>query len=211
MAFFQWLIVSVVAVAGSLTLIDRSPSESREYKIFLGIISCFFVLSPCWFEYASWGDSVPVTFSADGKVTEHYFGLFTVPFVTEYANMPTGGNSSSLVVATVISKDRKRARVLKYDITASIESPNRYYAKMERRQRSSLENLGEFERTTDSTLYAFIEQHPIDPGYFLSESLGSAQRGTIQDSLKNVFNDWLKVYRPNDGGIAISFTRLSQF
>ncbi|MFA6365520.1 MAG: hypothetical protein WCW78_03935 [Candidatus Paceibacterota bacterium] len=197
-AFIQYLVICIIAMFSYFFYFDGQKTYPLNRIVAIAAMWMVF-LSPIYFEYADWGDSVPVTFSGN-SVIKHPLGTFTSPFglTNDYANMPTRNSFVRVIMNSSLTEDRKRMVGLTYNFSASISSPEKYYAKASRRALSSSESESELEHIADSVSLAFAISHPNPSTTRFSYMNYEESRG-MRDSLRNVFNEWLKTHRSDDG------------
>jgi hypothetical protein len=208
-SFIQWLAI-VICSAYIWHNMDDAYRGEKWVKWFGLALFLLTLFSPIYFEYADWGSSVPVTFDGD-KVIRHDLGLFTVPFSSDYQNMVTGDEYARLMVDAKIVGSRREMRILKYNASARIVSPERYFAKPERKKLSTAEARSELRHVADSLLLGFVETHPGSVNEWIEISGAASGRRDGKrwdgktDSLKNVFSEWLATQRGEDSGIKVTF------
>lgn len=185
LAFVYWIAGVVAVLFATFIIEDRLEyKHPKRVECALAILRWIVILSPLWYEFPSTFQSVPVTVGVDGTVYTHPLGMFAIPYVSEYTNMPTEKFGADLVATTKITGDR-RVLALMCTFSGSIQDARAYYEDASFRDELSPRAEQRLQEKAIKVGIAFLQAHTIS----MPDSTVSVE---TKDSLKGVFAKWFQ-------------------
>lgn len=141
--------------------------ERVTHEVVILTVLCALVISPIVYEFSGNPNTVVVSFK-DGRVTEHPWGMFTVPFVTRFSNLPKGNVTVWDAPSVTILTENPKVRTLTHFISVVVSDPQTFYGSNPDRMRiqdsglASMEDLSvqsEIKRTVEKSIYDFNNAH----------------------------------------------------